>query len=122
MFHLNMTRAFGAAAIALSVMATAAVAQQPARIRGQIEKVDGAMLTIKTRDGQAVIVKVADDARLATLSKTTLADIKATHILALPECRSRTGALLRFRSTRCPRVRGDAAKASARGTLAPAAR
>ena len=38
--NMHMTRrALGAAAIALSLAATAALAQQPARIRGQIEKV-----------------------------------------------------------------------------------
>src|SRR5665647_1449816 len=61
MANLNMTRrALGAAAIALSLAATAALAQQPARIRGQIEKVDGAMLSLKTRDGAMLNVKVAD--------------------------------------------------------------
>jgi len=77
MANLNMTRrALGAAAIALSLAATAALAQQPGRIRGQIEKVDGAMLVLKTRDGAMLNVKVADDARVAALVKATLADIK----------------------------------------------
>ena len=45
MYNMNMTRrALGAAAIAFSLTLTsAALAQQPARIRGQIEKADGAM-------------------------------------------------------------------------------
>ena len=77
MSDMNMTRrALGAAAIALSLAATAALAQQPGRIRGQIEKVDGAMLVLKTRDGAMLNVKVADDARVAALVKATLVDIK----------------------------------------------
>jgi hypothetical protein len=67
--------ALGAAAIGLAVLSSA-LAQQPGRIRGAIEKIDGAMLVLKTRDGAMLNVKVADDARLAALVKATLADIK----------------------------------------------
>ena len=46
MYKPNMTlRALGVAAIAL-IFATAAIAQQPGRIRGQIEKADGSMLSL----------------------------------------------------------------------------
>src|SRR5664280_1241229 len=84
MANLNMPRrALGAAAIALSLAATAALAQQPARIRGQIEKVDGAMLSLKTRDGAMLNVKVADDARVSALVKATLADIKTDSFIGI---------------------------------------
>ena len=76
MYNLNMTwRAFGAAAIAL-LFTTALFAQQPGRIRGQIEKTDGSTLSLKTREGSMLDVKVADDARVAALVKASLADIK----------------------------------------------
>jgi len=76
MYNLNMAwRALGAAAIALLVT-TAVFAQQPGRIRGQIEKTDGSTLSLKTRDGSMMDVKVADDARVAALVKASLADIK----------------------------------------------
>jgi hypothetical protein len=76
MYNLNMTwRALGVAAIALLVT-TAVFAQQPGRIRGQIEKTDGSTLSLKTRDGSMMDVKVADDARVAALVKASLADIK----------------------------------------------
>jgi hypothetical protein len=76
MYKSNMTRwALGAAAVAL-FFATTAVAQQPTRIRGQIEKADGGMLALKTRDGAMLNVKVADDARVSALVKASLADIK----------------------------------------------
>ena len=76
MYNLNMTwRAFGAAAIAL-LFTTAVFAQQPGRIRGQIEKADGSTLSLKTREGSMLDVKVADDARVAALVKASLADIK----------------------------------------------
>jgi hypothetical protein len=76
MYNLNMTwRALGAVAIAL-LFTTAVFAQQPGRIRGQIEKADGSTLSLKTRDGAMMDVKVADDARVAALVKASLADIK----------------------------------------------
>ena len=76
MYNQNMTlRAFGAAAIAL-IFATAALAQQPGRIRGQIEKADGPMLSLKTRDGAMLNVKLADDVRVSALEKASLSDIK----------------------------------------------
>jgi hypothetical protein len=76
MYNLNMKwRALGAAAVAL-LFTTAVFAQQPGRIRGQIEKADGGTLSLKTRDGSMLDVKVADDARVAALVKASLADIK----------------------------------------------
>ena len=84
MSNMNMTRrALGAAAIALSLAATAAFAQQPARIRGQIEKVDGDMLVLKTRDGAMLNVKVDDKARVSALVKATLADIKTDSFIGI---------------------------------------
>ncbi len=68
-------RALAAAGFALVFAATAS-AQQPGRIRGQIEKADGGMLVLKTRDGASLNVKVADDARVAALNKASVADIK----------------------------------------------
>jgi hypothetical protein len=65
-----------AAGLALAAASSTAWAQQPGRIRGQIEKIDGAALTLKTRDGGTLNIKLADDARVAGLNKATLADIK----------------------------------------------
>lgn len=64
-----------AAALTLLV-ASAAVAQQPSRLRGEIEKADGPMLTLKARDGTMLAVTVADDARVGALVKASLADLK----------------------------------------------
>ena len=57
-------RALGAAGLALMFATSAAWAQgaPPGRIRGVIEKADGAMLVLKLRDGSMQNVKVADDA------------------------------------------------------------
>jgi hypothetical protein len=84
MSNMHMTRrALGAAAIALSLAATAAFAQQPGRIRGQIEKVDGAMLVLKTRDGAMLNVKLDEKARVSALVKATLADIKKDSFIGI---------------------------------------
>jgi len=83
MHKLNMTcRALGAVAIALFFV-TAAFAQQPGRIRGQIEKADGGMLELKTRDGNMLNVKLADDARVSALEKASLSDIKNDSFLGI---------------------------------------
>ena len=80
--NMSMTRrALGAAAI--FAFATAAFAQQPARIRGQIEKVDGPMLSLKTRDGAMLNVKVDEKARVAALVKASLADIKTNSFIGI---------------------------------------
>jgi len=80
---LMTRRALAAVTIALSLAATSAFAQQPGRIRGQIEKVDGPMLSLKTRDGTMMNVKVDDKARVAALVKATLADIKTDSFIGV---------------------------------------
>jgi hypothetical protein len=84
MYKMNMTRRLiSAATVAVLFTASAAFAQQPGRIRGQIEKVDGAMLSLKTRDGSMLNVKVADDARVSALVKASLADIKKDSFIGI---------------------------------------
>jgi hypothetical protein len=67
---------FAIALAAVALIADSANAQQPARIRGEIAKIDGPMMSLKTRDGAMLDVKLADDVRVAALVKATLADIK----------------------------------------------
>jgi hypothetical protein len=76
---MKMTTLFGAAAIALAIAVTAGVAQQPqtVRVRGTIEKVDGQVLVVKSREGQSLTVKMADNVRLTATVKAALADLKA---------------------------------------------
>jgi hypothetical protein len=83
MYRSNITRwTFAAAAFAL-MFATATYAQQPGRIRGQIEKVDGGVLSLKARDGTMLNVKLADDARVSALEKASLADIKSDSFIGI---------------------------------------
>ncbi|MBI2712968.1 MAG: hypothetical protein HYX37_00735 [Rhizobiales bacterium] len=85
MHNMNMTRrALGAAAIAFSLALTsAALAQQPGRIRGQIEKADGDMFVLKTRDGTMLNVRLDEKARVSALVKATLADIKKDSFIGI---------------------------------------
>lgn len=68
--------ALGAAALGLAFVTTTALAQERVRVRGTIENVDGSMLTVKTREGQDVKVKLPDNARVLGIEKASIDDIK----------------------------------------------
>jgi hypothetical protein len=98
-------RTVGVAAVAIAlVFTTASFAQQPGRIRGQIEKADTGTLSLKQRDGSMLNVKVAEDARVAALVKASLDDIKNDSFIGVAACRGRMAASKRFQFTSsCPR-------------------
>jgi hypothetical protein len=74
----------GAIGIALVLAATTVWAQQPPiRVRGTIEKVEGPIYVVKSRDGAELKVKVADDARVSALVKASLADIKVDSFIGV---------------------------------------
>ena len=75
-------RTLGAAVVGL-IFVTSALAQQPGRIRGQIEKIEGAVLLVKTREGTTLNVKLADDVRISALVKASLADIKTDSFIGV---------------------------------------
>ena len=64
----------------VAALATQAIAQQPptptVRIRGTIEAVDGPMLSIKSREGSDMKVKMTDNAAVFAVVKTDLSEIK----------------------------------------------
>src|SRR5262245_10682798 len=81
--------ALAAASLAFLIVGVA-LAQQPqnVRIRGTIEKVDGDALSIKTRDGSDVVVKLAANARVLAFVKASMADIKQSSyigVTAMPQ-------------------------------------
>jgi len=73
----SLAAAFAVIAV-IAVLVSAASAQQPqtVRIRGTIESVDGPMLSIKTREGNDVKVKMTDDISVIGIAKTSLSEIK----------------------------------------------
>jgi hypothetical protein len=89
---MKMTRKGLRIALVLStaLAAASALAQNPAmvRVRGTIQSVDGQTLNVKTRDGAAVKVKLADKAPIRTVVKKSLADVKQglfVGITAMPQ-------------------------------------
>jgi hypothetical protein len=85
---MKMPKIAGASALALLLAASLAAAQTPLRVRGAIEGVDGQTLSVKGRDGAMMKVKLADGARVLTLNKMTLADVKQgvfVGITAMPQ-------------------------------------
>jgi outer membrane lipoprotein SlyB len=86
-------RILACAGLGLMLAASVAFAQQPqqpqtVRIRGTIEKVDGNMMTIKTREGSNVNVRLADNARVQGLAKASIGDIKQNSyigVTAMPQ-------------------------------------
>jgi len=73
-----MPRTIAASLALVSVLAASAWAQQPptVRIRGTIEGIDGKTLSIKTREGTDVKVKMTDDIGVIGIAKTSLSEIK----------------------------------------------
>ena len=74
----------------VSAVATAASAQTPptVRIRGTIEAVDGSMLSIKSREGTDMKVKMTDNVAVFAVVKTDLAQVKEGSYIgvsAMPE-------------------------------------
>jgi len=83
-------RVFGVAGFALLLATSASFAQQPptVRIRGQIEKVEGDVLDIKTRNGEMVKVKLVEPVRVLAFVKASLAEIqvgKFIGVTAMPQ-------------------------------------
>jgi hypothetical protein len=88
---MRLSRVLGASAIALLFAASlqpqqTAVAQgmmqqtqaapPPVRVRATVEKIDGGVLTVKTRDGTEMKLKLADSAPVNEIVKASLADVK----------------------------------------------
>jgi hypothetical protein len=82
-------RIFVTTACAVALFAASAQAQdKPVRVRGTIEAVDGAMLSIKARDGSDLKFKMADNTNVVAVVKASLADIKPGSFVgstAMPE-------------------------------------
>jgi len=80
----------GVAGLALLLCVASVSAQQsaPVRVRGEIEKVDGNKLTVKTREGATVNVVLKDGAVIGGVDKAKLSDVKQNSfvgITAMPQ-------------------------------------
>src|ERR1700688_265375 len=84
-----LPRALASLAI-ISVLGSAAWAQQPptVRIRGTIETVDGSLLTVKSREGTDMKVRLTDNVAVFGVAKTAISEIKPGSYIgvsAMPE-------------------------------------
>jgi hypothetical protein len=68
---------------ATCVLGSVAAQAQNVRVRGTIEKLDGNVLTVKSRDGAELQLKLKDDARIAGVVKAALADVKPDSNVAI---------------------------------------
>jgi hypothetical protein len=85
-----LPRALAASLTIISVIGSVAWAQQPptVRIRGTIEAVDGPMLSIKSREGTDMKVRMTDNVAVFGVAKTELSEIKQGSyigVTAMPE-------------------------------------
>src|SRR5262249_11051107 len=74
-------RRLAIAAAMVTLIVAPALAQAPpqgtpTRVRGIVDKLDGNKLTVKTREGPAVTIALADNFTVAALEKKSVADIK----------------------------------------------
>ena len=72
-------RTFGASGFALMLAGSASFAQQPppVRVRGTVAGVDGDVVTVKSRDGAELKLKLKDGATVRAVVPAKLTDIKA---------------------------------------------
>ena len=76
--------AASAAAVATIALAANAMAQSPpTRIRGTISAIDGKMVTIATREGPSVNVKLADNWTVGLVTPISAADIKPNSFVGI---------------------------------------
>jgi hypothetical protein len=85
-----MPRALVASLALISILGSGASAQQPptVRIRGTIEAFDGSLLTVKSREGNEVKVRMTDNATVVGVTNIALSEIKPGSYIgvsALPE-------------------------------------
>jgi hypothetical protein len=78
----------------LCAMAAAASAQTPVRVRGAVEALDGNQLTVKSRDGATVHIKLNDNYAVAAVVPTQLASIKPNSFIGTAAMKQSDGSLV----------------------------
>ena len=80
---MRTKRMFAAIAVTAALAAVTALAQQPQRVRGTIESVDGSTLVIKQGEGPDVTVRLTDNVQVFGVVPATLADVKNGAFIAV---------------------------------------
>ena len=86
----SLARSLGIISLASILAAPLAQAQDspPVRVRGTIERIDGATYVVKARDGAELKLTLADNAQIAGVIKASLADVKPNSfvgVTAMPQ-------------------------------------
>jgi hypothetical protein len=71
------------AAVTLVPLAASAQQPKPVRVSGTIERIDGAVLTVKAADGHQQKVKLAENASVTGVSKAGLTDVKPNSFIGV---------------------------------------
>jgi hypothetical protein len=87
---LLIAAAFGSAAIEAAAQAPAA----PVRVRGTVQKLEHSVLTVKTRDGRLVGIKLADNYTVNGVAKATLDEVTAGKFIGTTTLGERNGELI----------------------------
>src|ERR1700688_1554854 len=74
--HKMIRRVATVGGFALVFAASTTWAQDPVRVRGTIERVEGQTLVVKSRDGAELKVVLGDNALVVAIVKASLSDIK----------------------------------------------
>ncbi len=74
--------------------AGAAAAQTPVRVRGTVEALDGTLLTVKSREGADVKIKLADNYAVAAVVATDLAAVKPGAFIGTASMKQADGSLV----------------------------
>jgi hypothetical protein len=89
-------RRMAIAAVLVTLFALPALAQTPSqgtptRVRGVVDKLDGQILTVKSREGAVLTIALAPDVTIQTLVKKSLADIKPGDFVASTGIKDKDG-------------------------------
>src|SRR5260221_290231 len=86
------------AGLLLAAVSAVAIAQAPVnppvRVRGTVEKLDGQMLTVKSRTGESVNIKLADNYVVVGITKASVDDIASGKFIGTTTVGERDGALI----------------------------
>ena len=86
------------AGLLFAIASTAALAQAPAnpqvRIRGTVEKIDGATMTVRANNGQSLAVRLADNYAVMGIAKASMADVASGKFIGTTTVGERKGGLV----------------------------
>jgi hypothetical protein len=81
-------------AAAVAVPALAQTPPTPVRVRGTVEKLQNNLLTVKSRDGSTVNIKLADNYAIVGVSRAKLEELAAGKFIGTTTVGERNGALV----------------------------